>query len=345
MKAAPIKTKPGFTLLKMTDVFSFYHIQTPQWFFADPKYRSLSSDAKLAYSLLLSRHQLSKMNNWINEDGEVFIIYTRQELAKTLGISDRKAIQCMQELNRARLIWERRCGRGEANQIYLAKVELSDEHARTYQNAPFVDSGIPAEEASRAADSACLEWGKQPDDADAAMPYAQTRPAKIAVQEDAPPAKTCENGSSGHVESAVQDLQKSHPNYTDLRKKEYSQSVCQDMEDLQGILDKCSLWAFSPQTAKVFEGAIERLYYSESFKVSGAVLPRDRVRARLRELDDIILREAEHKIAANTGQQIKNSTAYVMAVVFNAITEVESDIMSDPYLNSLDKRAPPGKGG
>ena len=52
------------------------------------------------------------MNGWINDVGEVFIIFTRQELADEMQISFRKAIECFQELVSAKLIWERRMGRG-----------------------------------------------------------------------------------------------------------------------------------------------------------------------------------------------------------------------------------------
>ena len=55
----------------------------------------------------------------------------------------------------------------------------------------------------------------------------------------------------------------------------------------------------------------------------------------------MILREAEGKLAANLEQNVKNSTAYTMATIFNCIAEGESDLMVDPYLNSL--RAPPAR--
>ena len=42
--------------------------------FADLKYKSLSSDAKLTYALLYDRLSLSKLNAWINEKDEVYLI-------------------------------------------------------------------------------------------------------------------------------------------------------------------------------------------------------------------------------------------------------------------------------
>ena len=80
---------------------------------------------------------------------------------------------------------------------------------------------------------------------------------------------------------------------------------------------------------------MERLYYSDSFRIGNAVIPQKRVRSKLRLLNGTILQNAESKLNANLDRTIRNSTAYTMAAVFNAITESESDLMVDPYLNSL----------
>ena len=45
--------------------------------------------------------------------------------------------------------------------------------------------------------------------------------------------------------------------------------------------------------------------------------------------------EAESKLRANQERNVKNSTAYTMAVLFNCIAESESDLMIDPYLNAI----------
>lgn len=150
MKAAPMTQKPAFRLMKLGDVQSVYHLQMPRWLFTDPRYTALSLEAKVAYTFLLNRFQLSRLNGWINDAGEVFIIYTRKSLADEMQVSYRKVIDSMKELSAAGLIWERRCGRGDANQIYLALVEHQE--CRN-SSAPFVSKkheaagAPPAEEA------------------------------------------------------------------------------------------------------------------------------------------------------------------------------------------------------
>ena len=122
MKAAPITKKPSFPLMKQGDIQNIYHLQMPRWLFTDPRYIGLSLEAKVTYTFLLNRFQLSRLNGWLNDDGEVFIIYTRRSLSSEMQVSYHKIIEAMKELSSAGLIWERRCGRGDANQIYLALV-------------------------------------------------------------------------------------------------------------------------------------------------------------------------------------------------------------------------------
>ena len=88
---------------------------------------------------------------------------------------------------------------------------------------------------------------------------------------------------------------------------------------------------------------MERLYYSRSFTLGGATLPQEKVRSHLWELDGSILQAALEKLQSNRERRVKNSTAYVLAVVLNSIWEQESDLLVDPFLNSM--ASPPGREG
>jgi hypothetical protein len=348
----------------------------PRWLFSDARYKSLSLEAKVSYTFLLNRFQLSKLNGWINGDGEVFIIYTRGSLAEELQISYRKVIAAMKELTAARLIYERRCGRGDANQIYLAKVEPDDERGGGYGSAPFVS------EETRSADMALLDDSGYDDNSDDGCDDDGNRCVNYggddnsgggnctcdenagneadAVSQPAEPArrdiperhvKKRKNSSSRSAETAYQDLPFPHtsntyPSKTDKSDTEKSQSVTSsrardrpadgdEIRELEYILSGCDLWVFPENTAKVFENAIERLYFSERFRIGDAVLPQKRLRSHLHLLDCVKLQDAASKLAANKERKIRNSTAYVMAVIFNSIWEPESDVLCDPYLNSL----------
>ena len=90
MRAAKMKERPTFQLMCQTDVQSIYHMQMPRWLFSDPCYCEMSLDAKVTYTFLLNRFQLSRKNGWVNDRGEVFVIFPRKALAKELRICEQR---------------------------------------------------------------------------------------------------------------------------------------------------------------------------------------------------------------------------------------------------------------
>lgn len=340
MRATEMKERPSFPLMRQTDVQSIYHMQMPRWLFSDPRYADMSLDAKVAYTFLLNRFQLSRRNGWTNEQGEVFVIFPRKELAKELRVCEKRVTAAFQTLAERNLIWEKRCGRGDANQIYLAHVQPQDDPA--YTSAPFVPEGPSGD--SRTADTAGLDGGKS-----------ALEPTPAPQEPQNMPFKSRRFGGSRTAESAVPEPPNPPPSYKETSKKEessiyarpsvgplYTDRRADDEEDIQEILNGCELEIFEPEVAQVFENAIERLFYSDSFRIGNATLPQSRVRSRLHLLNCVILQTAESKLRSNLGRPVKNSTAYTMATIFNCIAESESDLLVDPYLNSLGK-APPGK--
>ncbi len=332
MRAAKMKERPGFALMRQTDIQSVYHMQMPRWLFSDPRYAQMSLDAKVAYTFLLNRFQLSRRNGWVNEFGEVFVIFPRRELAAELRICEQRVTAAFRKLTEMKLIWEKRCGRGDANQIYLATVQAQEDTG--YGCAPFLDG---EDCGPRTAD---LDGLDGPGDG----PHPQETPKATP--------KNHGKGDSRNADSAAPEPPEVRPSYidlsyTELSQKEVSPSVpraagrADEERMLQEILDDCELFVFPTETARVFENAIERLFYADSFRVGNATLPQGRVRAKLRLLDAMILQDAERKLGANLEREVKNSTAYTMSTIFNCIAESESDLLVDPYLNSL--RAPPGR--
>lgn len=346
MKAVSISTRPSFSLMKQSDVVSFYHMQMPRWLFLHSKYKALSLEAKVAYTFLLNRFQLSKLNGWVNDENEVFVIFTREALADEMGVSYRKAIECFKELTSVKLVWERRPGRGQANQIYLASVILDEPDADKDNTAPFgCDNLSSAESAGQ---------GNEPDgDSTEPMGNQEVRDQHI---------KECENCSSTTANSAHQDLQNPHTSNIDINNTDisYIDSVSRfgenqktdcsqpfgnrrifdiekqtDGTELEKIINKCEMGFLSDDVRMVFKNAIERLYYAESFCVNGVTLPREKIRSDLQLLDSSVIMESHNKLCKNTSKVVKNSTAYVMAVIYNTIFEVASDVMVDAEFNRM----------
>lgn len=328
MKAVNLSTRPKFTLMKQSDVVSFYHMQMPRWLFIHSKYKTLSLEAKVAYTFLLNRFQLSKLNGWVNDENEVFIIFTRESLAEEMGVSYRKAIECFKELTSVNLVWERRPGRGQANQIYLASVVLNEPDADKDSSAPFGCDN------ARHAETARQEKGSDRDNT-ASMQNQDMRNPQV---------KECGNSSSESANSAYQDLQIPHSNNTEINYTEFSDNdISQscyfdsgqtDSAEHEKIIDKCELHILPKDVQMVFKNAVERLYYAESFCLNGVRLPGKKVRADLHLLDGSVMTEG-HKKLMRTDRTVKNSTGYVMAVIYNMIFEVASDVMVDADFNRM----------
>ncbi len=160
MKAAKLTEHPSFRLMRQTDVQNVWHMQMPRWLFSDPRYADMSLDAKVTYTFLLNRFQLSRRNGWVNDAGEVFVIFPRKALAKELRICEQRVTAAFRKLAELQLIWEKRCGRGDANQIYLASVTPIDDSS--YECAPFSSREYESC-GSRTADSAFLD-AEEPQD-------------------------------------------------------------------------------------------------------------------------------------------------------------------------------------
>lgn len=114
-------------LFKINETLSYKFYQMPKELFDNPYYKNkLSLESKVAYTFLLDRLQISRMNKWFNEKGEIYLIYTRKELIDELRISKTTATKVFKELVECSLIKEERLGRGEANRIYVGKIKSED---------------------------------------------------------------------------------------------------------------------------------------------------------------------------------------------------------------------------
>ena len=317
---------------RISDVVSEEFIRFPMTLLANPKYRALSLEAKFIYALLLNRLTLSQKNNWINEDNEVYLIYTREDAATALNISYKKAIAAFRELIEAALLLEHRQGRGYPNLLYVLKAELNDSDAVEFSESFDREDAAENEPESESGGQICQNGS--------------SRHAEIAHQ-DMPNRqfKTCQIGISRPAETAVQDMQKSHPrkienNYIENSEIEISQSIHPDSENsevtdgqaeyhtLRHILAKCELDLFDEAVEKMFEAVIERLFYSSQVKLGTAVLPQQTVRKYLMQLDHDILEAALGKLRENE-KTVVNPTAYLMSVILNGVCEQESRLILD----------------
>ncbi len=201
---------------KINDVISCEFLKIPKAIFANERYRKLSSDAKLAYALLYDRLFLSKLNGWMNENDEVYLIYTREELAQDLGLTYKKAIAAFRELTDTGLICETRSGRGIPNKIYIVKPDLTAKQAKEYAKRENVKPAETAHLENAEDISECESSGFESQEENQDLPESDI--------------KNFQNGISRPAETEVLDMPKSHTNQTYYNKTyknhtEISQSV------------------------------------------------------------------------------------------------------------------------
>ena len=113
--------------------FSFYRI--PKALFTDPRYKSISAEAKVLYGILLDRMSLSRKNGWLDEQNRVYIIFTVDEIMDAVGCAAQKAIKLLSELeNKCGLIERKRQGLGKPNLLYVKNFISSDSYVQNFEN-------------------------------------------------------------------------------------------------------------------------------------------------------------------------------------------------------------------
>ena len=116
-----------FTPYKITETLNYMFYQIPMELFFNTNYKdALSLEAKVLYGLLLSQLTLSIKNNWQDENGDVYIILTRDKVQKMLNISDKTATKAFKQLSKCKLIYEKKQGQTKPNLIYVGKIKHDD---------------------------------------------------------------------------------------------------------------------------------------------------------------------------------------------------------------------------
>ena len=94
-------------------------------FLFEGEFKALSNNARVLYTLLRDRHDLSLQNHWVNEKNEVYLIFTRKNMEEMLGLSDKTVKKAVDELKDFGLI-EEHIGLNKANRIYLTSVNVEN---------------------------------------------------------------------------------------------------------------------------------------------------------------------------------------------------------------------------
>ncbi|HFI0635267.1 TPA: replication initiator protein A [Streptococcus suis] len=169
---------------------SVEQVQTSERFYRIPKvlvesvyYRQMSTESKFTYAILKDRFELSLKNNWIDENGDVYLIFTVEELQTILGFGNKKVIKLKKELAKYGLLEEVRQGLNKPNRLYLGNV-ISDPE--------ILNSNFPQ-----------------------AKPLPEAEVSNLNFQK-------FQNQTSGSLKNKPQEVSKSNPNDTEYSDTNYS---------------------------------------------------------------------------------------------------------------------------
>ena len=95
--------------------------QLPKVFFTNDSYKKMSNDAKISYAILKDRLELSIKNNWVDNNGNIYFIYTVTELEGILNCGNKKVAKIKKELENNELLIQKRQGLNKPNLLYLLK--------------------------------------------------------------------------------------------------------------------------------------------------------------------------------------------------------------------------------
>ncbi|MBH4731201.1 replication initiator protein A [Staphylococcus aureus] len=102
----------------------FYQI--PKVFFTSNNYKDLTNDMKIGYAILRDRLNLSIKNNWIDEDGNIYFIYSNEKLMEILNCGKEKLTKIKKGLENAGLLIQKRRGLNKPNILYLMKPVVTE---------------------------------------------------------------------------------------------------------------------------------------------------------------------------------------------------------------------------
>lgn len=111
-----------FKFINQKDIYQYKFYMIPKELFVNERYVSLSPAAILLYGILLDRLTLSIKNNWVDKNGNIYLIFTRKEIQSILHISDKTCTKTFKELVDSKLLLEKSQGKAKPKLLYPAQM-------------------------------------------------------------------------------------------------------------------------------------------------------------------------------------------------------------------------------
>ena len=195
---------------QQAESYSFYRI--PKVMFTEERFKGLSCEAKVLYGLMLDRMSLSTKNEWLDEEGKVYIVFPLSDIRELIQCSKQTAVNLVHELDTEQgigLIEKSRPGLGKANVFYVKNFMAPIERERNND----IENTLNNTEEPRKPDSTkkSKNWtsGGQ-----------EIRPQEVQKLDH----QKSKNWTSGSPENRLQEVQKLDPNKTEYNNTEKSET-------------------------------------------------------------------------------------------------------------------------
>ena len=315
------------------DQFNF--IKVPKAMMKDSAFASLSIASKLLYGLLLDRMNLSMKNRWFDEENRVYIIYQITEIMEDLGISKKKAIEYLQELEKFGLVEKKRRGLGLPSYLYVKSfiierdysVDGAEERKTNESVTDFENRNSGTLRGDNSDTSRGVEMGTSRGsnvDTSRSTNFVTSRSVEMERQKVSmatPQNKTNKsniyNNNTNPIQSAKGD------------------SIAGEMDELQAYEDYLSeklelelLRERYPEDAELLDGIYNLILETlickkETICVASNDFPVQIVKSRMMKLDSSHIEYVLSCMKSNT-TKIRNIKKYLLAALFNAPATMKS---------------------
>ena len=266
---------------EQADLFSFYRL--PKALFVDPRFRGISAESKILYGLLLDRMGLSVKNGWTDDTGQVYIIFTTEEIMEALYCADNKATKLMKELESCGLIERKRRGLGKPSLIYVKNFisESSEPRIQSRENHDSVAAQTAVLEAPK---SRCNKTDKNYTDPSETDPFL--------------------SGAAAGMESEGKDDRTLYQEYF-VRQFNFDALIASHPDDEDMLREMLELLVDTVCSKRRF------------IRIAGDDKPAEVVKAQLMKLNGDHLRFVLMCLKENT-TQVRNIRQYLLATLYNA---------------------------
>lgn len=281
----------------------FQYFRIPRQLITNPRFKHLSTDAKLLYGMLLDRMSLSEKNEWYDDNGRVYIYYTVDEICGDMNCGRDKAMKLLAELDTGKgigLIERIKQGQGKPTKIYVKR---------------FTTRTIPPKQAPPAPD-----------------------PFLPISEVDFSDVQKSEFPTSRSRETRRAEVGKSDPNYIKLNQTDFSHTdpsifpmsprAAADMEmdryekreEIKENIDYPYLQRQCPydDVESLLELIVDVVCSTAStMRIGGEMLPAETVKRRFMQLDSSHIEYVIDSMK-NTTTKINNIRAYLLTTLYNA---------------------------